>query len=70
MEAIVTDTLINEQLYLWLSSQNRVFLNSNKNIFLFLHSPERPASVMDTFFAFQGCPLTRASFVYQCKSFD
>lgn len=39
MEAILTDTLINEQLYLWPSSQNPVFLNSNKNIFLIFTFP-------------------------------
>lgn len=39
MEAIVTDTLINEQLYLWPSSQNPVFLNSNKKISFYFDIP-------------------------------
>lgn len=39
MEAIITDTLINEQLYLWPSSQNPVFLNSNKKYLFILTFP-------------------------------
>ena len=62
MEALLTDTLVSEQLCLRPPSQNPVFLTSHKN-FVFFHSLKRPAQATNTFFASWGCPLTRASTV-------
>ena len=69
VESILIYTLINKQLYLWPPSQKPVFLTPIKiSLFFLLHSPKRRAPVVDTLFAFQGCPLTVAFIVYQCKS--
>ena len=51
LEALLTDTLLSGQFYLRPPSEDPIFLNS-----VFLTS----LSVMDTFFACRGCPLTRA----------
>ena len=48
MEALLTYTLVNGQLYLWLPSQDPVYLNSHTNS-VFLHSRKWPAPVTDTF---------------------
>ena len=54
LEALLTDTLLSGQFYLWPPSQDPIFLNS-----VFLSSRKRPASVTYTFFVSRGCPLTR-----------
>ena len=48
VEALPTYILVNEQLYLWLPSQDPVYLNSHTNS-VFLHSHKWPAPVTDTF---------------------
>ena len=58
-EALLTDTLESGKLYIRPPSQNPDYFNSRTNS-VFLHSLKRPALVTDTFFASQGCPLTRA----------
>ena len=63
VEALVTDTLVSGQLYLLPPSLNPVLLNSNTNS-VFSHSCKRPAPGTNTFYAYWGCPLTRASIVY------
>ena len=56
VEALLTDTLSPKQTALLAAT----FTNTNS---VFLHSRKQPApiDIMDTFFAPQGCPLTRAS---------
>ena len=66
VEALPTNTLISRQLFLRLPSQNPVFLDSQTNA-LFFHSCKWPAPVTNTFFASQGCLLTRASTVLSLK---
>ena len=60
VKAFLTDTLLSGQLYKRLRSQIPVLLKSHTNS-IFVNFRNRPAPVMDTFFASRGCPLTRAS---------
>ena len=63
LEALITDTLVSQQFYLKLPSQNPVLLNSRTKS-VFLHSSKWPAPVTDTFFAFRGCLLMSAFTVF------
>ena len=54
VEALLTDTLSPKRTALLAAT----LTNTNS---VFLHSHKRPAPIMDTFFAPQGCPLRRAS---------
>ena len=62
VEALWVDTLVSGQLYLQPPYQNPVLTLAHKNS-VFTHSRKRPASVVDTFSASQGCPLSGASTV-------
>ena len=52
------------QLYLWLPSQTPVFFSTpTQNLHFYIPISGQLQLQMDTFSAFQGCPLTRASTV-------
>ena len=69
VQALLMDTLVRRKLYLRPPSQNAVFLNSHTNS-VFLHSRKQPAPVTGNFFASWGCPLTRASSVFEIQTRD
>ena len=56
-EALLTDTLEGEQLYLRPPWQNPFLPGSHTN-FVYTHSGKRQAPVTDTIFASRGCLLT------------
>ena len=61
VEAPLTDTLAGGQLYLRLPSQDRILFNPIQT--LYFHILVSDQFQTDTFFALQGCPLTRVSTV-------